>query len=180
MKNKLILLITFLLMGCSNGNSVSTNNISSSSSTNNEISSSIADSREVNLVRCGGPNFMGSRVYKIDSKEELDEYSLGMYEHFSEYVNKYNETYFSDKLLMIAHIEKGTGSAKITYESVSFEEETMLIKFITYYPYCVSDDMAYWHLIIECDKSELENITKVRVIESIIQEPYDNLYFLED
>ena len=93
MKNKLILLVTFLLMGCSNGNSVSTNNISSSNSNNSQISSSIADSREVNLVRCGGPNFMGSRVYKIDSKEELDEYSLGMYEHFSEYVNKYNETF---------------------------------------------------------------------------------------
>jgi len=180
MKNKVWLLITFLLMGCSNGNSVSTNNISSSSSTNDQISSSIADSREVNLVRCGGPNFIGDRVYKIDSKEELDEYSSNMYEQFNEYVNKYNETYFSDKLLMIAHIEKGTGSAKITYKSVSFEDENMIIKFSTYYPYYMSDDMAYWHLIIECDKSELENITSVRVIESIVNEPNDKFYHLED
>lgn len=54
MKNKVWLLITFLLMGCSNGNSVSTNNISSSSSTINEISSSIFQSQiylleEINL-----------------------------------------------------------------------------------------------------------------------------------
>ena len=106
MKNKVWLLITFLLMSCSNGNSVSTNNISSSNLNNSQISSSIADSREVNFVRCGGPNFIGDRVYKIDSKEELDEYSSNMYEQFNEYVNKYNETYFSDKLLMIAHIGK--------------------------------------------------------------------------
>lgn len=180
MKNKVWLLITFLLMGCSNGNSVSTNNISSSNSNNSQISSSIHATREVYLVNCGGPNFMGGIVYKIDSKEELDEYSLGMQEHFSEYVNKYNEAYFSDKLLMIVHIGKGTGSAKIIYESVSFEEETMLIKFSTYYPNSVTDDMAYWHLIIECDKSELENITKVRVIESVVFEPYDDFYYFED
>ena len=180
MKNKVWLLITFLLMGCSNGNSVSTNNISSSNSNNSQISSSIHATREVYLVRCGGPNFMSGIVYKIDSKEELDQYSSNMYEHFSEYVNKYNEAYFTDKLLMIANIGKGTGSAKIIYESVSFEEETMLIKFSTYYPNSVTDDMAYWHLIIECDKSELENITKVRVIESVVQEPYDDFYYFED
>ena len=56
----------------------------------------------------------------------------------------------------------------------------MLIKFSTYYPNIGTGDVAYWHLIIECDKSELENITKVRVIESGVREPYDDFYYFED
>jgi len=111
MKNKVWLLITFLLMGCSNGNSVSTNNISSSSSTNNEISSSIFQPQiylleEINLnikLTSEGFNYYLNEVFEHNdlggnSEDEIFKSSDELLNYFNsnEHFEKIDESIFED------------------------------------------------------------------------------------
>lgn len=97
-------------------------------------------------------------VLTLYTKEELDEYLatnfiIGDYyeAEFLEKITKYDKEYFENNLLVLVRLEAISGSIKFKFAGL---DDTGKMHVQEIWPaYEMTDDMAYWHIIIEVPHS---------------------------
>ncbi len=94
-------------------------------------------------------------------------YVNGVFEHF--YV--YDENYFKDKVLFYTTIQEITGSIKYDTKHANAIKKDGIIKITlpSYRPETFTDDMAYYCLFVEINKSDISDLAS-----------YDDILFYEE
>lgn len=98
------------------------------------------------------------RLAVITSLSELNgycrntdsDYSL---ERFNEYVKKYDDSFFVEKLLVLIVLQEGSGSIGHSVTSVLKNGNSVLVSIDRRIPEVGTCDMAQWHIIVELDKT---------------------------
>ena len=114
------------------------------------------------------------KTYVIESMDELEEYiktnmdEYGLHHKekvyedttigFVDAVEEYDEEYFKEKTLVIVLLTESSGSIRHKVTKASVKDGTMEIKIERNVPEIGTCDMAGWHIIIETDKQEIEEI----------------------
>lgn len=122
--------------------------------------------REVKLVRAGSHTFNNGATYIINSVEELNDYVSNTYNDFDKSAANYDDSYFEESALVIAEVTKNSGSYKLKMSSVKIDDGVMIVKFKSSCPDIVTCDMAYWHIVIECTKTEADSLTAIEIYEN--------------
>ena len=126
------------------------------------------------LIRTNYVSGTHGKTYVIESKEELDEYiktnmdvyglhhKEKVYEDttigFVDAVEEYDEEYFKEKTLVIVLLTESSGSIRHKVTKASVKDGVMEINITKKTPEIGTCDMAGWHIIIETDKQEIEEI----------------------
>lgn len=96
----------------------------------------------------------------IENTEGLDNYCRekpsGINEAFLDAVKKYDDSFFTENLLFIAHLEEGSGSNTHEIEKIVKSGNSTSIHINTITPEVGTCDMAYHRIIIELKKTDTE------------------------
>lgn len=102
----------------------------------------------------------------IEDSASLDEYkslkNKGLNEDFYNAVSSYNDEFFLENSLFVAHIEEGSGSNSHKADRVLRKGNETAVYIDTVSPEVGTCDMAYHHILVELKKSDIEN-TEVRL-----------------
>ena len=116
-------------------------------------------------IRTDGTPDEPQNIVVIESEEKLaeyylenqDKYSFGAQSNsasFTKAIEKYNAEYFKDKLLVFVVLEETSGSIRHQVISVEFlsysDNANNTIHIERTVPEVLTDDMAVWHIIIDC------------------------------
>ena len=131
------------------------------------------------LIRTNYVSGTHGKTYVIESKEELDEYiktnmdvyglhhKEKVYEDttigFVDAVEEYDEEFFKEKTLVIVLLTESSGSIRHKVTKASVKDGTMEIKIKRVVPEIGTCDMAGWHVLVETEKVEIEEIRVVVV-----------------
>ena len=131
------------------------------------------------LIRTNYVSGTHGKTYVIESKEELDEYiktnmdvyglhhKEKVYEDttigFVDAVEEYDEEFFKEKTLVIVLLTESSGSIRHKVTKASVKDGTMEIKITRVVPEIGTCDMAGWHVLVETEKVEIEEIRVVVV-----------------
>lgn len=104
-------------------------------------------------------------------KTNMDEYGLlhkeKVYEDstigFVDAVEQYDEEYFKEKTLVIVLLTESSGSIRHKVSKASVKDGIMEIKIERNVPEIGTCDMAGWHVLVETEKVEIEEIRVVVV-----------------
>lgn len=107
-------------------------------------------------------------VVLIGSKNELEDYITVNHEslsqtEFESMVQKYDMEYFEQKQLIIVVLEEVSGLIRHKVKNVYVEEDQLVISVIRKHPQVYTDDMAYWHILLEIDKGVITSADQIRV-----------------
>ncbi len=97
--------------------------------------------------------------YRLDAPEPV----IPFYPYY-----EYDEEYFKDNILLLLLIEEPSGSIRNRVKSVTKNGEELDVLIECYSPAMRTDDMAYWTLFIELDKSYDVTPDKINVNTNII------------
>ena len=131
------------------------------------------------LIRTNYVSGTHGKSYVIESLEELEEYiktnmdvyglhhKEKVYEDttigFVDAVEEYDEEFFKEKTLVIVLLTESSGSIRHKVTSASVKDGTMEIKIERKVPEIGTCDMAGWHVLVETEKVEIEEIRVVVV-----------------
>ena len=129
------------------------------------------------LIRTNYVSGTHGKSYVIESLEELEEYiktnmdvyglhhKEKVYEDttigFVDAVEEYDEEFFKEKTLVIVLLTESSGSIRHKVTSASVKDGTMEIKIERKVPEIGTCDMAGWHVLVETEKVEIEEIRVV-------------------
>ena len=114
------------------------------------------------------------QTFVIESKEELEEYynankekhNLGHREKvysdttigFADATKEYDEEFFKEHNIVLVLLTASSGSIRYKVANVNLNDGVMEINITKKTPEIGTCDMAGWHIIIETDKQEVEEI----------------------
>ena len=114
------------------------------------------------------------KTYVIESLAELEEYynankekhNLGHREKvysdttigFADATKEYDEEFFKDHNIVLVLLTASSGSIRYKVENINLNDGVMEINITKKTPEIGTCDMAGWHIIIETDKQEIEEI----------------------
>lgn len=109
----------------------------------------------------------------INSKEELDSYYETNkvkydYEYMNDYsfknaITKYDDSYFTNKSLIILVIEETSGSNRLEVKSCGVIDGKLIVNIDRLVPVVGTCDMSLWHVIVEVDKKLTSNVEEVEL-----------------
>ena len=73
---------------------------------------------------------------------------------FLDAVDKYTETYFQDKVLLIILVQEGSGSNRHKITGITKEDGLMTVHVERQIPQVGTADMAQWHILVEIDRDD--------------------------
>ena len=131
------------------------------------------------LIRTNYVSGTHGKTYIIESKQELEEYiktnmdvhglqhKEKVYEDttigFVDAVEEYDEEYFKEKTLVIVLLTESSGSIRHKVTKASVKDGVMEINITKKTPEIGTCDMAGWHVLVETEKVEIEEIRVVVV-----------------
>ena len=77
------------------------------------------------------------------------------------YIHKYNDAFFQENALIIMFITEGSGSVKHRIDSLVKNEDDLCVGFTRLVPETGTGDIAYWRILLEVKKSDIEDIVKL-------------------
>ena len=114
------------------------------------------------------------KTYVIESLEELEEYynankekyNLGHREKvysdttigFADAIEEYDEEFFKNHNIVLVLLTASSGSIRYKVENINLNDGVMEINITKKTPEIGTCDMAGWHIIIETEKQEIEEI----------------------
>ena len=129
------------------------------------------------LIRTNYVSGTHGKTFVIESVDELDEYiktnmdvhglhhKEKVYEDttigFVDAVEEYDEEWFKEKTLVIVLLIESSGSIRHKVTKASVKDGTMEIKIKRVVPEIGTCDMAGWHVLVETEKVEIEEISVV-------------------
>lgn len=76
---------------------------------------------------------------------------------FQDAIDRYDDAFFTDKLLVLVLLEEGSGSIRHLAKEIFIDNDNMNILIERQVPQVGTADMAEWHIIFEIRKSEYHN-----------------------
>ena len=126
------------------------------------------------LIRTNYVSGTHGNTYVIESLEELEEYyntnkekhNLGHREKvysdttigFADATKEYDEEFFKEHNIVLVLLTASSGSIRYKVANINLNDGTMEINITKKTPEIGTCDMAGWHIIIETDKQEIEEI----------------------
>lgn len=126
------------------------------------------------LIRTNYVSGTHGKTIVIDSLEELEEYynankekhNLGHREKvysdttigFADATKEYDEEFFKNHNIVLVLLTASSGSIRYKVENINLNDGVMEINITKKTPEIGTCDMAGWHIIIETDKQEIEEI----------------------
>lgn len=130
--------------------------------------------KDVQYIKTSYVSGMNGQTYVIKSREELEEYlntnkkqyGLGHREKvysdstigFEDAIVDYDEEWFKDHNIVLVLLTANSGSIRFKATNVNINEGKMDISFTQKAPEMVTCDMAGWHIIIETEKTLIDEI----------------------
>ncbi len=108
------------------------------------------------VVKIGSEEELASYIeengdrYFLGSTENYDDYRIG----FSDLAEKFDSEFFSEKMLVMAVLEEGSGSVTHEMCGVTEDNEIILTRIVPEVGTC---DMAQWHIVMEMPRERAEN-----------------------
>lgn len=101
-------------------------------------------------------------TYDLERKEKVySDTTIG----FLDAVDKYDDIYFKDNILVFILLEEGSGSVGHDISGVKLNEKAVEIGIERIVPEVGTDDMAQWHVMVEL-KRDTYNDSEIKVIYS--------------
>ena len=129
------------------------------------------------LIRTNYVSGTHGKTFVIESVDELDEYiktnmdvhglhhKEKVYEDttigFVDAVEEYDEEWFKEKTLVIVLLIESSGSIRHKVTKASVKDGTMEVNITKKIPEIGTCDMAGWHVLVETEKVEIEEISVV-------------------
>ena len=79
---------------------------------------------------------------------------------FSYTLEKYDEAFFKDNILVLAGVSEGSGSIRHEFTGVVYDGDTAHLQVRRIVPEVGTDDMAYWYLVAPFARTEVQSINK--------------------
>lgn len=76
-------------------------------------------------------------------------------------VDNYAEAYFSDKVLLVLYVTLESGSTRLQIDNAITSGNMLTIQYTTTRPKEFTNDMAYWQVLLEVNKSDVEGISLI-------------------
>ncbi len=90
-------------------------------------------------------------LYNLERRENhYSDYTIG----FLDACDKYDGDFFKTKSLVFVLLEEGSGSIRHKVTSVKGDTDSLIVDIEKNVPFCCSDDMAEWHIIIELENKQ--------------------------
>jgi len=118
-------------------------------------------------------------TFLINSNEEMNEYYMANKDTYNlqrqekvysdttigflDAVDKYNDDYFKDKVLVFVLLEEGSGSTRHVITDVKHNENYVEIVIKKIVPEVGTEDMAQWHIMVELER-ETYNDFEIKII----------------
>ena len=131
------------------------------------------------LIRTNYVSGTHGKTYVIESLEELEEYynankekhNLGHREKvysdttigFADATKEYDEEFFKDHNIVLVLLTASSGSIRYKVENINLNDGVMEINITKKTPEIGTCDMAGWHVLVEIEKVEIEEISVVVV-----------------
>ena len=130
--------------------------------------------KDVQYIRTNYVDEMNGQTLVIETKEELEEYlntnkkqyGLGHKEKvysdstigFEDAIAEYDEEFFKDHNIVLVLLTASSGSIRYKVTNINLIDGVMDVNFTTKSPELVTCDMAGWHVIIETEKTSIDEI----------------------
>ncbi len=76
---------------------------------------------------------------------------------FATVIQKYDQQYFQDNALVLVALTEGSGSISHEVTAYKVTDNAIVINIKRYSPETLTDDMAYWHILVEIEKGDYSN-----------------------
>lgn len=98
----------------------------------------------------------------ITSKTQLD--ALNLSDDYD--TVKYTDNYFENKALVVTEIKLVSGSIQIRVNTIIVKHEIMTVYYHTAYTEPFTQDIAYWRILLEVDKNDVDSVCAIKGIRS--------------
>jgi hypothetical protein len=99
-------------------------------------------------------------IYNLEKRAEvLSDLTIG----FLDAVEKYDDAYFNDSVLVLLLLEEGSGSIRHQITDIKRNEGFLEIYINKLVPNYGTDDMAQWHIIVELKKDTIGD-SEIKVV----------------